>query len=1166
MRVLRETERLYREVYERLERLAREYEQATASIAVVATQDRELLERRKANLEEQLASIDDYREKVKAYAHAAEKTLKSRNHSTIVPRELNFNKLRNWAMMVGSADPDEHGDDPYARRIHYLCMCNLLYLDQKQADFERRLKVLAGEAVELEDEGRRRALLAQKAHELELAYADLVASEPFDALAKALGSTGEGSTPLALLGHEERPLPVVLDDARALFKRALGAAYDDEKGVVLLPVAVDLGAEATIVVGHSSSKEKRVFSAVQRLLAGVVEAGLRERREIMVLDPVHFNDSLLNSHLELGDGIDLRGLRDTGLMAAQPRTSEQVDDALRLVVSSFEEAEEAIGMAETVAEHNAQVPFERQIARRVLVLVGYPTFFSEDARRCVVRILSNQERYGVTVVLLDGHFQSRQGEGPEPPVDLPQNLYRVHCGSREALRVDDLPPATFHLARFAGPLSPALHDAVAQRYRQRGELGNEYVRRVEGFSSWPSYERGNKSIVLPWGVRADGSVSTIAFDDENFAAYLMGASGSGKSTLLHALITGIIGRYHPDDVELWLADFKMAEFSQYVDPMPPHVRYILLDESPELVFDLLNRLTEEMMERQRFFMQHRSIKKVEDVPRELRHMPIIFVILDEFSIMSQAIADVPAYKLKLQNLLAKGRALGIKFLFSSQQFTTGTTGLTPTAKAQVQSRIAMKNGRDEISQTLDLSPADKTDKVRAWMNALPPHYALYKYREGETVHVERQLVLYFAGAPEEAFAPQRELIARTKERLHAVESYDPSDDASYVDKHPVVVDGNSFEAFDPERVTAAFDAFRRREGDLGESDTLLSFGSPRRLCETKVATLSAASRENILLVAPTAEQSCALSVVLSAMRSAALQGRKVRVWGYERNGLYRAFRARGGSDYEVCEGLDAICNDIRDLGARVRDKRESDELIVLMGMESVCPDFELMEPAKTSPRPAALTVAPTAEAVYVRGEDPAADARQALADEWRRVSGPLRRALRSQGLTAAQIKERLAEERRAFFSSHGLTAAPDAAAPVVSPLQEVPCDFPVVAAEVPAPVSGGAYNAREDLLMLLRQGSRLGYHFMLCLSSLSDLVYVPGKIDLYRMRLSFRVSVDDSRELFRTRVASTLPEHICQFSDALESYSLRPYLHRGTGWDGWYYDEESGRAVNSFDI
>lgn len=142
----------------------------------------------------------------------------------------------------------------------------------------------------------------------------------------------------------------------------------------------------------------------------------------------------------------------------------------------------------------------------------------------------------------------------------------------------------------------------------------------------------------------------------------MGASGSGKSTLLHTLITGIIRNYHPDDVELWLADFKMSEFAQYIDPLPPHVKYILLDESKELVFDLIDRLTDEMMERQRFFMKHRDLKKVENVSSDI-YMPVIFVILDEFSIMSQAVAESESYKLKLQNLLAKGRALGIKFIF-----------------------------------------------------------------------------------------------------------------------------------------------------------------------------------------------------------------------------------------------------------------------------------------------------------------------------------------------------------------------------------------------------------------------------------------------------------------------------------------------------------------------
>ena len=153
-----------------------------------------------------------------------------------------------------------------------------------------------------------------------------------------------------------------------------------------------------------------------------------------------------------------------------------------------------------------------------------------------------------------------------------------------------------------------------------------------------------------------------------FAAFLMGASRSGKSTMIHTLIAGLIRSYHPDNVELWLADFKQLEFKRYIDHLPPHVKYVLLDESEEMVFDLVDKLNGEMMERQKLFSRL-GVQRLDQIdPKMLDHpVPVIFVILDEFSIMSQAIAESPAYKLRLQNLLAKGAALGIKFLFGTFQ-------------------------------------------------------------------------------------------------------------------------------------------------------------------------------------------------------------------------------------------------------------------------------------------------------------------------------------------------------------------------------------------------------------------------------------------------------------------------------------------------------------------
>ena len=120
---------------------------------------------------------------------------------------------------------------------------------------------------------------------------------------------------------------------------------------------------------------------------------------------------------------------------------------------------------------------------------------------------------------------------------------------------------------------------------------------------------------------------------------------------------------------------------------------------------------------------------------------------------------------------------------------------------------------------------------------------------------------------------------------------------------------------------------------------------------------------------------------------------------------------------------------------------------------------------------------------------------------------------------------------------------------------------------VSAPMSdektSSAYNAQDDLVYVIKQGSRLGYHFMAQLNTFADIKQCGFKPDFFRYKLAFQLSVEDSRGLFNNKVASTLPEHICQFDDSLERYSFRPYLHYG-GWMGsWYVDEKwrCGKSV-----
>ena len=54
---------------------------------------------------------------------------------------------------------------------------------------------------------------------------------------------------------------------------------------------------------------------------------------------------------------------------------------------------------------------------------------------------------------------------------------------------------------------------------------------------------------------------------------IAGRTGSGKSTLLHALITNLALYYSPDEVELYLIDFKKGvEFQAYAVNQLPHAR------------------------------------------------------------------------------------------------------------------------------------------------------------------------------------------------------------------------------------------------------------------------------------------------------------------------------------------------------------------------------------------------------------------------------------------------------------------------------------------------------------------------------------------------------------------------------------------------------------------
>lgn len=1136
-----------------------------------------------ANLEEQLVKIDEYVLAIKGIQELAKKNLESQNVLTIEAPpgyRVNINRLRKWAAMI---DPTS-ANDPYAQRVLAVAKCDERFLEQKREEFTAKLAQLK----EKEDGGvinkiceleakvcnlkEEMDVFAYSARVSQLAKDVVRANERFwfEKVPTHYANDASQSKSFAPGAYAES-FPFEADN-KEWFKSQFGKFYDPENSRVLLPAEISLDKEFVITISCAPTKDKSLDKGIQNLILNIIHNSVAGLQTVYVIDGVRFNTSSVGT---------LRQLENTFALGQIPRNQEQITAVLEKIVSSFADIDEILGDCDSVKLYNSTIEKDdsKKIPLTTVVLYGWPNAYEGRNKELLTKMMTNYERYGLSFVTVS--YKKEEKVDEEAQNALPEyathNAIHIRMFPNDTtIRMPEEEPKKFVWYVLNEALPKAYAESLKEHTVEKQVIGSEYIKRYS-LEEYPAYEKGKKSISLPFGVDAKDQAHEISFDNENFAAYLMGASGSGKSTLLHTLITGIIRNYHPDDVELWLADFKMSEFAQYMNPCPPHVKYILLDESPELVYDLLDKLTEKMMERQRFFMQNRNLKKVENVKDV--HMPVIFVILDEFSIMSQAVAESAAYKLKLQNLLAKGRALGIKFIFASQDFSKGINGLTSTAKDQIQSRIAMKNTVSEINETLELSVNMKTEQVRNWMEAIPPYYALLKYRDGDQVYVKRVNVMYFKGSGDSAYEPQRKLIEQLNETMRPVTTFHPTNTAVYVNKEPVLVDGNSYDGFDESAFVSYVDRMKQALGNDFVGDEMFAvFGTPRLMTRMKVAAISAETRENMLLIARAAEQACAASILLSAMKAYKLQGGQVQIWAYGKNRLYKAYKnVFLECGFEIVEDMDAICDAIRIMKQQIVNQQTSNTLVVMIGMDRICMDFDYVMGAasgSTSLGAASQSAEEIQRNFVKKGAVVATQEEQKCHDfaaKWASHRMAFKRKMKAAGKTQEEITVLMEEEKQRFLKEMQgqipkveAKAEGAAANPQETPQTKEQANKQTAENGTKEEKVSGAYNAAEDFATIVKLGSRLGYHFLLSLNSLADLKSTGLKTEFFRYKMAFQVSVDDSRTLFNNKSASELPSHICQLDDTLERYSFRPYLHKGISWEGWYVDE-NGNVINPYE-
>jgi len=190
-----------------------------------------------------------------------------------------------------------------------------------------------------------------------------------------------------------------------------------------------------------------------------------------------------------------------------------------------------------------------------------------------------------------------------------------------------------------------------------------------------------------------------------------GTTGSGKSVTIHSIITSLLYRNGPEDLQFIMVDPKRVELTLY--NKIPHLLTPVITDAKKTILAL--KWTAREMDRRYDILQAESVQNVESYHsnvyekakkngQEAERLPYIIVVIDELADIMQA------YPRELESAIIRlaqmSRAVGIHLILSTQRPSVNV--ITGLIKANIPTRIALQVSSQIDSRTiLDQGGAEK---------------------------------------------------------------------------------------------------------------------------------------------------------------------------------------------------------------------------------------------------------------------------------------------------------------------------------------------------------------------------------------------------------------------------------------------------------------------------
>lgn len=467
-----------------------------------------------------------------------------------------------------------------------------------------------------------------------------------------------------------------------------------------LPYCQRLDDGISLFVNYTERERKNYQEMLRMLILKLYMAFPAGKLEATMIDPLELGETF-SLFTKLGE--EQSRIIDTKIWSQE----KDITECINVLRQKLETMTQAYG-------EDKETRLEKEPVR-VLAITDFPTGFTQNALRDLQAIVRKAASCGVCVLIWANTEEMAKLQASQQSVfNEIKNMLHAASVKDNALILDTAKYPDVKLAL----------DPMADAKANSTEIINTLVKGIHGsqkrivrFADMyngiedPNNWFGGDTIdefAIPIGIKGANTVVKLAMGRMGGSTahhtLIAGQTGAGKSTLLHTIIMGTLLNFSPDEVQLYLVDFKEGvEFKTYSKLNLPSVRVVAIDCEREFGLNILRELEKEMQRRYTTFKREADREDISEY-RKTRgvKIPKLLVIFDEVQELFRGAEDDAINKEcehLLGELLTLGRASGIHIVLASQNFDL-IPSIKQTLFAHSAIRIALNGSEDSVQSVL----------------------------------------------------------------------------------------------------------------------------------------------------------------------------------------------------------------------------------------------------------------------------------------------------------------------------------------------------------------------------------------------------------------------------------------------------------------------------------